>query len=54
MSTRDTGNIGESLTAYYLERSGYKILRRNYTVKGGEIDIIAEKDGVIAFVELPS
>ena len=52
MSTRDTGNIGESLTAYYLERSGYKILRRNYTVKGGEIDIIAEKDGVIAFVEV--
>lgn len=52
MSTRDTGNIGESLTAYYLERSGYKILRRNYTVRGGEIDIIAEKDGVIAFVEV--
>ena len=51
-SKRSLGNIGEELTAYYLGRSGYKILKRNYAVKGGEIDIIAEKDGIIAFVEV--
>lgn len=54
MNKRETGDTGESLAAYYLERSGYSILRRNYTVRGGEIDIIAEKDGIIAFVEVKS
>jgi len=49
---KDTGMTGEKLTAAYLERHGYKILSRNYTVRGGEIDIIAEKDGIIAFTEV--
>lgn len=51
-SRSETGRLGEELTAYYLERSGYEILRRNFRVKGGEIDVIAAKDGVIAFVEV--
>lgn len=51
-SKADTGRLGEALAAYYLERSGYTILRRNWRIKGGEIDIIAEKDGIIAFVEV--
>lgn len=54
MNKRKIGNTGERLTAYYLTRSGYTILKMNYTVKGGEIDIIAEKDGIIAFVEVKS
>ena len=48
----DTGRLGEELTAYYLMRSGYRILRRNVRVKGGEIDIIAANDMYIAFVEV--
>ena len=53
MSDRhETGRLGEELTAYYLERSGYRILRRNFRVKGGEIDIIAANDEYIAFVEV--
>lgn len=51
-SKSETGKLGEELTAYYLERSGYKILRRNFRVRGGEIDIIASKDDTIAFVEV--
>ena len=54
MNTREIGDSGENLAVFYLEKSGYKILYRNYTVRGGEIDIIAEKDGVIAFVEVKS
>lgn len=51
-SRSETGRLGEELTAYYLERSGYEILKRNYRIKGGEIDIIAHKDDIIAFVEV--
>ena len=51
-SRSETGKLGEELTAYYLKRSGYEIIRRNFRIKGGEIDIIAKKDGIIAFVEV--
>lgn len=46
------GKLGEDLTAYYLARSGYTILCRNYRIRGGEIDIIAENGDTIAFVEV--
>ncbi|MGN1102064.1 MAG: YraN family protein [Huintestinicola sp.] len=52
LSKSETGKLGEELTAYYLEKSGYEIIRRNFRIKGGEIDIIAKKDGIIAFVEV--
>lgn len=54
MSRKQTGNIGEELTVKYLEKCGYEIICRNYTIKGGEIDIIARKDDIIAFVEVKS
>ncbi|MCM1523194.1 MAG: YraN family protein [Ruminococcus sp.] len=51
-SGNESGRLGEELTAYYLKKSGYEILCRNYRIRGGEIDIIAAKDGVIAFTEV--
>lgn len=50
--SRQKGNIGEDFAARYLEKNGYKILERNYTTKMGEIDIIAQKDQIIAFIEV--
>lgn len=52
MDRKELGDFGEKVTAYYLEKKGYKILKRNFRIKGGEIDIIAEKDGIIAFTEV--
>ena len=52
MNTRDIGRIGEDLTVDALQKNGYNILARNYTIRGGEIDIIAEKGDIIAFVEV--
>ncbi|MCH5193086.1 MAG: YraN family protein [Oscillospiraceae bacterium] len=52
MDKKELGDFGEKAVAYYLEKKGYRILKRNFTVKGGEIDIIASKDGIIAFVEV--
>jgi len=49
---RDTGRAAESAACDYLVRKGYRIKQRNYTIKGGEIDIIAEKDDFIVFVEV--
>ena len=52
MNAKELGKFGENVAALYMEKKGYKILKRNFCVKGGEIDIIAEKDGIIAFTEV--
>lgn len=49
---RKTGDRGEFRTALYLFLRGYRILERNYTFGHKEIDIIAGKGKVIAFVEV--
>lgn len=49
---RKAGNIGEDAVCGFLVRHGYEIIKRNFTVRGGEIDIIAEKADTIAFVEV--
>ena len=46
------GAWGEDCAAAYLRRHGYRILARNYSCRFGEIDLIAEKDGVLLFVEV--
>lgn len=46
------GALGEAYTARQLTRSGYEILARNYRCPYGEIDIIACRDGILAFVEV--
>lgn len=52
MTAKEVGACGENIAAFYLEKKGYRILRRNFRIKGGELDIIAAKDGIIAFVEV--
>ena len=49
---REIGNFGEKAAARLLRRKGYKILERNYTACGAEIDIIARRKNVTAFVEV--
>lgn len=46
------GQSGEKKAAKYLQKKGYSILERNFRSRFGEIDIIAEKDGVTVFVEV--
>ena len=52
MTEKELGTIGESVAAEYLEEKGYRILERNFTACGGEIDVIAEKGDTLVFVEV--
>jgi len=49
---RTLGKLGESLAARELERRGYRIVERNWRCPIGEIDLVAEKDGALIFVEV--
>lgn len=48
------GSLGEGIACRFLSSKGFSVLQRNYRKKWGEIDIIAEKDDVIHFVEVKS
>ena len=52
MESAITGNLGEKLAARFLVERGFKITETNYRKKWGEIDIVAEKDGILHFVEV--
>lgn len=49
---RTTGTHYEELAAEYLCAKGFRILCRNFRCRTGEVDIVAEKDGVLVFVEV--
>ena len=52
INNRKIGNFGEDLAVNFLERKGYRILARNYYIRGGELDIIAEQRDEVVFVEV--
>ena len=51
---RKIGDIGENIACMFLVKRGFKVIGRNYLKKWGEIDIIAEKQGILHFVEVKS
>jgi putative endonuclease len=51
-STRSLGNFAEDYAVSLLESKDYKIIGRNFRCKLGEVDIIAENDGILVFVEV--
>jgi putative endonuclease len=46
------GKQGEELASEYLVEHGYRILERNWRCRQGEIDVVAEREGVTVFVEV--
>lgn len=62
MSTRKTrperrraeqsGRRGETLAAFFLRLKGYRVIGRRMRTPVGEIDLVATRGGVLAFVEV--
>ena len=52
MNNIRTGMLGEELAEIMLLEKGYRILARNFRCRHGEIDIIAVKNEVLAFIEV--
>lgn len=46
------GNAGEAVAEDLLRSEGYRIIERNFRTAFGEIDLIAEEDGILCFVEV--
>ena len=52
MNNKTLGDSGEATACSFLESKGYAIIEKNYRAHRKEIDIIAQKGGCIAFVEV--
>lgn len=46
------GRRAEGVAAFWLRLKGYRILARGYRCPAGEIDIVARRGGLLAFVEV--
>lgn len=49
---QQSGKMGEDLAVAEIERCGYAVLARRYRTRFGEIDIVAEDEGVTVFIEV--
>ncbi len=52
MTAAQRGKAGENLAAAFLQEKGYRIVARNFHCRGGELDIVAAKKEILAFVEV--
>ena len=46
------GDYGEDIAEKYLKKHGYRILSRNFSARGGEIDIIGFRHGTLVCFEV--
>ncbi len=48
----ELGRLGEELAVEFLRKNGYDILETNWVFQKAEIDIIAQKENIIAVIEV--
>jgi putative endonuclease len=49
---KELAQIGEDHAARFLASKGYRIKERNYRTRAGEVDLIAEQDDTLVFIEV--
>lgn len=52
MNKTTIGKYGEDLACKFIKQKGYKILERNFRIRGGEIDIVALDGNTLVYVEV--
>ena len=50
--SRALGAIAEARAAELLQRKGYRVVDRNWTCRGGEIDLVCTDGDTLVFVEV--
>jgi len=48
----ELGRDGESRAAEWYVANGYEILDRNWRIRSGELDIVAQRDNAVVFCEV--
>jgi putative endonuclease len=51
-NTRQVGYKAEEQAAQFLIQKGYQILTKNFTIRGGEVDLVAKEGETLVFVEV--
>lgn len=49
---KDFGRRGETFAAAFFRAKGFRVVDQNWNCRLGEIDLIAEKDGMVHFIEV--
>jgi len=52
IKSKELGRRGEEIAVNFLKNQGYKIIERNYRCRRGEIDIIAQDNEEVVFIEV--
>jgi putative endonuclease len=48
----ELGKFGEEMAVEFLQKNGYAILETNWTFQKAEIDVIAQKENILAIIEV--
>jgi putative endonuclease len=54
LTRQQKGRLGEEAACDWLQEHDYRILKRNWRCRSGEIDIVASHEGMIVFIEVRS
>ena len=49
---KQIGNFGENLALNFLINKNHKLIKRNFKIRNGEIDLITTSNGIIVFTEV--
>lgn len=52
MNSYELGQWGEECAVQYLLSKKYRIVKRNFRIREGEIDIIVSRDRILVFIEV--